>query len=68
MADRNAAQAGYAKYLLKKFSKLYGIKEAALLGFFRMLFGDRVANDIPGRIELLKRWIAEHGNDLATKI
>ena len=68
MADRNVAQAGYAKYLLKKFSKLYGIKEAALLGFFRMLFGDRVANDIPGRIELLKRWIAEHGNDLATKI
>ena len=68
MADRNASQAGYAKYLLKKFSKIYGIKEAASLGLFRMLFGNLVANDIPGRIELLKRWIAEHGNDLATKI
>ena len=59
-ADHNAMKTGYGKGLkqaLEQFVNEMG-KENAMSG----------ANDITGRIEILKRWLAKHDNDLITKI
>jgi len=59
-ADRNAMKTGYGKGLkqaLEQFVNEMG-KENAMSS----------ANDITGRIEILKRWLAKHDNDLITKI
>lgn len=59
-ADHNAMKTGYGKGLkqaLEQFVNEMG-KENAISS----------ANDITGRIEILKRWLAKHDNDLITKI
>ena len=59
-ADHNAMKTGYGKGLkqaLEQFVNEMG-KENAMSS----------ANDITGRIEILKRWLAKHDNDLITKI
>ena len=59
MADRNALQAGYGKELVKEFEKC--IKTLTDLNFLH-------PNDVEKRIELMKRWLKVHGDDLISKL
>jgi hypothetical protein len=59
MADRNALQVGYGKELVKEFEKC--IKTLTDLNFLQ-------PNDVEKRIELMKRWLKVHGDDLISKL
>ena len=59
-ADHNAMKTGYGKGLKQALEQ--AVDE---LGKENVISS---ANDITGRIEILKRWLAKHDNDLITKI